>query len=300
MELILNPKPPFRLDLTAWALRRRPVNALDRWDGTTYRRALTLGRRTVEVAVTQTGSADHPRLAVATSGAPLNQETRDELIRCLERLLGLRLDLSAFYAFARRNPQLAPLVSRFLGVKPPRFPSVFEALANGIACQQLSLFVGLTLLNRLSAQFAPPAGGSHAFPRPRDLAGQKLGTLRALGFSRHKADALLAVAEAAACGSLELEGLAALDDASALQRMQALPGVGRWTAEYVLLRGLGRVHVFPGDDVGARRGLEKWLGIKGALDYEETRAVLERWRPYAGMIYFHLLLRGLEETQDIA
>jgi hypothetical protein len=73
-------------------------------------------------------------------------------------------------------------------------------------------------------------------------------------------------------------------------------GVGRWTAEYVLLRGLGRVHVFPGDDVGARNNLRRWLRLKRTLDYEGVRRVLARWSSHAGLVYFHLLLDRLAEA----
>jgi DNA-3-methyladenine glycosylase II len=72
--------------------------------------------------------------------------------------------------------------------------------------------------------------------------------------------------------------------------------VGRWTGEYVLLRGLGRLHVFPGEDVGARNNLRRWLGLTGALDYDGVRRVLTPWTPYAGLIYFHLLQDRLAEA----
>ena len=64
----LEPTPPFRLDLTVWTLRRRPDNAIDRWDGTTYRRALALANGPVEVAVVQTGPPEAPRLRVTVHG----------------------------------------------------------------------------------------------------------------------------------------------------------------------------------------------------------------------------------------
>ena len=64
---LLEPIPPFRLDLTAWTLRRRPDNAIDRWDGTTYRRALALANGPVEVTVVQTGPPEAPRLEGASS-----------------------------------------------------------------------------------------------------------------------------------------------------------------------------------------------------------------------------------------
>ncbi|MGA8476987.1 MAG: HVA1 family protein [Chthoniobacterales bacterium] len=68
------------------------------------------------------------------------------------------------------------------------------------------------------------------------------------------------------------------------------------TAEYVLLRGLRRLDVYPGDDVGARNNLQRWLKLKKPLDYESVRRVIAKWQRYAGFIYFHLLLDGLTEA----
>ena len=87
-----------------------------------------------------------------------------------------------------------------------------------------------------------------------------------------------------------------LDDEAAVARLLQLWGVGRWTAEYALLRGLGRLDVFPGDDVGARKNLQRWLRLKKPLDYESVRRTLRQWEPYAGLIYFHLLLDRLAEA----
>jgi DNA-3-methyladenine glycosylase II len=60
-----------------------------------------------------------------------------------------------------------------------------------------------------------------------------------------------------------------------------------------MLRGLGRLDVFPGDDVGAQRRLQNWLHLPGPLSYDAVKKVTEPWHPYAGLIYFHLLLAGL-------
>ena len=72
-----------------------------------------------------------------------------------------------------------------------------------------------------------------------------------------------------------------------------LRGVGRWTAEYALLRGFGRLQVFPGDDVGAQKKLARWLGRSRPLDYAGVARAVAPWQPYAGLVYFHLLLHGL-------
>ncbi len=91
----LPPVPPFRLDLTVWALRRRPDNAVDRWDGQTCRRALLLPTGLDDVAVTQVEPTETPRLQVSVGGQPLRSEVKAAVTSALERLLGLRIDLAA-------------------------------------------------------------------------------------------------------------------------------------------------------------------------------------------------------------
>jgi DNA-3-methyladenine glycosylase II len=80
--------------------------------------------------------------------------------------------------------------------------------------------------------------------------------------------------------------------------LRELRGVGRWTAEYVLLRGLGRLHVFPGDDIGARKNLQRWLGLLEPLDYDGVRRALAQWAPFQGMVYLHLLLTTLQLERE--
>jgi DNA-3-methyladenine glycosylase II len=299
-NFLLKPVPPFRLDLTVWTLRRRPDNAVDRWDGETYRRLLPLPAGPGEVAVTQVGPSDAPRLRVAVEGPLLRSSVRTVVVSALERLLGLRIDLTAFYRFAARQGQLGQLAGRFRGMKPPRFATLFEGVVNAIACQQVTLTLGIRLLNSLAAIYGPalPKGDAtaHAFPRPEDLAGLRPDDLRRLGFSRQKGRAMIELARLITEGGFDLDELAELSDEEAVERLRGLRGVGRWTAEYVLLRGLGRTNVFPGDDVGARNNLQRWLHLAGPLDYAGVQRTLARWQRFGGLIYFHLLLDRLEEA----
>ena len=290
LTFLLHPVQPFRLDLTAWALRRRAGNPIDRWDGRAYMRTIVVGERAVDLEIATAGSGLR---VVARTGDPAVRRVATEVLR---RALGLQIDLADFYRMARGDARLAPLVDRFRGLKPPRFPTVFEAVVNGIACQQLSLTVGIVLLGRLTALCGLRSpSGAYAFPRPGEVAALRPAQLRALGFSGAKVEALLGVARAAEAG-LDLEALADLDDAAAVERLLELRGIGRWTAEYVLLRGLGRLTTFPGDDVGARTNLMRWMKLRRPLDYDRVRRLARRWQPYAGFLYFHLLLQSLDEA----
>ena len=291
----VRPSPPFRLDLTAWALRRRAQNAIDRWDGRSYRRTLLVNGEPLELAVTQLGRASAPRLEVVLSGARIGSAPETHARIALVRLLGLDVDLSGFYARAARDRLLAELADHYRGVKPPRFPTIFECLLNAVACQQLSLAAGLTLLNRLAAAARAPTTRPNAFPAPSDVLGLSRSALRTLGFSERKAETIVELANGAAAGELELEVFEKLDDAAVVDALIQRRGIGRWSADYVLLRGLGRLHVFPRGDSGALAGLRRFL-VGTELD-NDPDAALDRWAPDAGLLYFHLLLRGLAQQQ---
>ena len=107
----ITPVPPFRLDLTAWALRRRPENAIDRWDGTTYQRVLMIDRQAVDVAVHQCGGPEEPQLEVELTGSRLTVQQEDFARMSLERMLGVHRDLKPFYRLANARSKIA-VVSR--------------------------------------------------------------------------------------------------------------------------------------------------------------------------------------------
>ncbi|MFZ1889421.1 MAG: hypothetical protein WAU33_15440 [Candidatus Binataceae bacterium] len=300
LEFTLRARAPFRLDHTVWALRRRPHNAIDQFDAGAWRRVLVIDGKPVALAVRQLRAGTRPAIEITATGAAATRAARAEIESIVTRTLGLERDLAPFYRMAERDPVLAPIVARLSGMKPPRFPTVFEAFGNAISGQLVSLTAGLHVLNRVAGAYGLETEcdgvASHSFPQPRLLVRSTPDELRALGLSRPKARYLIDLARVAMnprdrdFGSLE-----ALDDSEAIKRLCALAGVGRWTAEYVLLRGLGRVHIFPGDDVGGQNGLAKFLGIDRKLDHAEVGALLTRWHPYAGLIYLHLLVDALAQ-----
>ncbi len=299
ISLCIRPRPPFRLDFTVWALRRQPHNRIDRWDGKTYTRVIVVEGVPLLIEATQEGSELQPRLGIHVSGGRIVTEERSKrtVASLLKKILGTSIDLQEFYQIAKKNAKLNVLANDFIGLKPPRFLSMFEALVNAFACQQLSLSVGITLLNRLSETYGASiryCGVSiHAFPAPEDLADAKPAVLRRLGFSHNKGHAITALARKVLDKKVDLERLAELNNQAAIDELQKITGVGRWSAEYALLRGLSRLSVFPGDDVGAQNNLQHFLMLKEKPEYEAIKRIMLRWKPYGGFVYFHFLLQKL-------
>lgn len=99
----------------------------------------------IGVCVEQEGDPQQPslRVEVERPGAVIGPSLAAQVTRVVERVLGLHYDLGGFYRLAAENQRLSSLAARFVGMRPPAFPSVFEAAVNAVACQQLSLEVGI-------------------------------------------------------------------------------------------------------------------------------------------------------------
>ena len=290
------PIQPFRLDLTVWALRRRKENTYDSWENGVYKRILVVHGNPVLVQIKQTAPAQSPKLEVTLKGS--NSDDYTTALQIIEQTLGVKRDLTGFYRqIATKDEKLGSLFESLAGLKPPRFPSLFEAIVNGICCQQLSLTVGIILLSRLSQKYGLGIKDEiqKAFPEPDNLAKSSIQELRQLGLSGQKSRALIALSGEFLTKPVTFEDLEKLDNESVVTRLMGYLGVGRWTAEYVLLRGLGRLESFPGDDIGARKNLKDRLGITRPLSYHDVKSIVSRWHPFEGFVYFHFVVQKLRK-----
>jgi DNA-3-methyladenine glycosylase II len=237
---------------------------------------------TLQVALYQ------PKVTNNEGGVP-NTELRQRI----SQLLGTAVDLSGFYAVAANVPELAPLVAQARGVKPPRYPSLWEALCNAVAFQQLSLEAAITTMRRVIAHCSTPLVFGevqlYPFPTPATFRDTDPVVLRSLGLSARKVRTLQEAADLLLAGQLTAEKLESLPTAEAMAQLVLLRGIGPWTAAVVMLRGFGRLDVFPAGDSGARRNLRGLLGA-AAGEVADGEAILAALGPWRGMLYFHLLL----------
>ncbi len=284
--------PPYRLDLTVAALRRFSTNVVDAVapDGTYVRaHATPFGPRIVTVR------------QAASDALIVGFEAGDDSRRALalvRRTLGVDRSAAHFARAAADIPWLAGIAERMRGVRPPRYASLWEACVNAIVFQQVSLHAATAILGRVIASLESPracAGAVvRAFPEPRALLDAPDETLRRAGLSAAKIATLRRVAIALGDGALDEAMLEALPSPAASERLCELKGIGPWTAAVVLLRGLGRLDVFPENDSGVVRSLQALGGT--IVDVSATLATLA---PEQGMLYYHLLLARLEARGEL-
>jgi 3-methyladenine DNA glycosylase/8-oxoguanine DNA glycosylase len=222
------------------------------------------------------------RIEAADGGVrvePLDTET-EPVVR---KLLGLEFDLDAFAVFATTEPVLARLLAALAGFRPPLAPDPFESLVTSISAQQVSLFAAFAIRNRLIAALGNRAEHAYSFPTRERLALADDGTLVALGFSRRKAEYILALARS----DLDLHGLALLPDDEVKAQLVAQRGIGEWTADWFLARHLARPQAWPWGDLGLRKAVAAFYG--GDAD---VRAIGARFAPFQNLTA-HYLLTGL-------
>ncbi|HSF46750.1 MAG TPA: hypothetical protein VLA73_00120 [Burkholderiales bacterium] len=282
VHIALSPTPPLDFALTARVLRRSTRNLVDCVDEDgTWTRAVVLSRGPALLRGRQHGAT------IAFDAAPAGVRDRRAVEALVTRLFSPELDLAPFWRRVGRERGFAELARRCAGLRPQRFPTLFEALANGIYCQQLSLAAGMTRLGRLAERFGPrtPDGPRFGPPQAELVARAPLSALRNTGLSARRAAQLRDLARL----PLErFEGeLSTLPDAEARARLLELPGIGPWTADYVLLRGLGRLDLFPSGDVGAARTLSRLLGR--VIDPPAAVRFAALFAPMRGMLYFCML-----------
>lgn len=191
-------------------------------------------------------------------------------------------DLQHCYRVFGQDPLMTRVLASCRGLRMIRTPDLYEALMIAIVNQQVSVAAAESIRRRLYGALGDRLtreGVTYlGCPPPRRLLTTGTRTLRALGLSRQKARYVREVAERAVSGALDPAVFDPLDDEAAIASLTEIPGVGRWTAEVVLMRGLGRADVFPAGDLGLIVAVQRVLERKDRPTEDELRAIAERWR----------------------
>jgi DNA-3-methyladenine glycosylase II len=210
----------------------------------------------------------------------------------VRRLLGTDADLHEWYERSANIAWLHPLARKLTGLKPPRYPTLWEACAHAIVFQQISIYAGAAIMRRLVESLAQSvvAGAvrGRIFPEAERWLAAPEAALREAGLSRTKLAHLRSAADAFVTGSVSEERLERLPTPEAAEALCAIRGIGPWSASVALLRGLGRLDVFPLRDSGVTRSVLHVAG--GGIDLD---GALDTLGPVRGMLYFHLLLGRL-------
>ncbi len=251
----------------------------------TLRLGVWLGDRPTRVDVRDDGAGTGRVTAISEPAAP--RETLERLVR---RVVNADMDLMPFYERVSAHPVLGPLTRELPGLKPLRPASLFDMLVMAVTEQQISLAAAHHMQTRLVERFGTSIDGLPVFPRAAALADASIEALTACGLSVRKAEYIQGVARAVVDGSLDLEELESAPADEVRDRISSLRGFGRWSADYILVRGLAHVDVVPYDDLAIRRVVGRMLSDGHSLTTGEAEEVLVPFSPFRGLTIFYLLV----------
>ncbi len=301
----LSPQGPYSLDRTLARFSRFP-ESVDRFEEGIYRRLLFLRGRPLFVDVRQKGPPSRARLVIEITGNQARtREAKALARRVLDRVLGTSTDVRPFYRRFRGDTLLGPIIRRHAGLRVAGRLTAWETLLQIVLSQQIHLKLAHGMLADLAEHLGRSARLDgrlyYSFPSPGAIEAERLSALRRFRLSQAKAETLKRLASAFVNRELSDEKLSSLPDEEAIDLLTSHKGVGRWTAEFTLLRGLGRMDIFPGGDLGVVKYLAQgMLGYDGLALEKDMRRFAERWRPYRGLalIYAYAELTHRSETRN--
>ncbi|MEE8396701.1 MAG: AlkA N-terminal domain-containing protein [bacterium] len=276
---------PFNAARTLAYLGRDPESLSERLEDGGYCRYFPVAGQPVAVRLTL-GKAD----CRVELQKPLDPAGYLELHDTVRRFLGLDQPLREFYRVARENAVMAPLVGALPGVRIPQLPTLWEALSWAVVGQQINLTFAYRLRNRLirlgQGGRQAPAGFPLPFPTAEQVLAIPPEKLRENQFSRQKAAYLGNVARA--CLEGPLRELSAADPERATAALLSVKGIGRWSAAYGLMRGLGWMDALPVGDAGLRTALLRRWALPAAPGPARQEELMEPFRPYRALATYYL------------
>lgn len=279
VQVRLAVRQPFDADGVMAFVGQRAIPGIESWDGATYRRALDLPGG-VGVA-TLAAHADHV-------AARFDLDTWSDLavaVQRVRRLLDLDSDPEAVDEVLGGDRALRPLVRQTPGRRAPASVDPFETAVRAVIGQQVSVAGARTVAGRVVEAVGVAVHGhraqddgstdvTHRFPRPEELAGAPDA---AFSMPASRRDTIRRLARAVVDGDVELH--VGADAVVTHRQLLAVAGIGPWTADHVVMRGLGHPDVFLGTDLGVRHALDQ-LGVAA------NRSL--GWAPWRSYAVHHL------------
>ncbi len=224
------------------------------------------------------------RIEAAPGGVQVEPGGADSEVE-VSRLLGLPFELEEFRAWAEEEPVLGRFTRSLAGFRPTLNPRPFEALVVAITTQQISLRAAAAIRGRFVERFGVRHEVAWAFPDRERVARARPREINAIGFSQKKAEYVIGLARS----DLDFGALETLADEDVVAALVALPGLGRWSADWFLARHLARPQAWPAGDLGVRKAVAAFYADGRPLTIEEVRTMGERFAPFQNLSAQYLL-----------
>ena len=157
----------------------------------------------------------------------------------------------------------------------------FSVLVESIISQQLATGAAEAIFKRFKNLYPK-------FPTASEILSTRKSKLRLVGLSGMKIEYLKDLARNIEQGRLDMKSLAKMSDEEVIASLTQVKGIGRWTAEMFLIFSLGRQDVFPANDLGLRKGVQKVFSLPDIPKPKEVEKIGQRWKPYRTIVTWYI------------
>jgi DNA-3-methyladenine glycosylase II len=295
MKLTITPVPPYDFDLSA-RIFSTGDEQIRKYENGRYQQVIGANNKLILITVKSSGSVDAPVLEMELkSNRKISENDRRVAEETISYILNLGLDLETFYQAVKSDRVMAAIAEKLRGLKNPTTPTVFESLISSIIEQQISLIVAHSMEKKVVKAFGEALRINdldyYIFPTPQRLASATREELRHCGLSEKKAEYIRDVSKSIIEGKLDLEALKELEDTNTvIDRLLNIRGIGLWTAEMTVLRGMRRLEEMPADDIGLRRCIAHYYSNDRRISADEARQIARKWGKWQGLAGFYLII----------
>jgi DNA-3-methyladenine glycosylase II len=293
--LQLQPLAPFNFDLSAQIFSSGAPEIRGYGNGE-FHQVLRLNGNLVLIEVSSVGIVDKPKLHITLkSNIALIGKDKKAAEKMVEYVFNLDFDLNRFYSDIENEPVMRGIAEQLYGLKNPTTPTVFESLVDSIVEQQISIKVAHTIEQRLAKKFGESLtidnSTYYLYPTPQKVAEASISDIQEVGLSQRKAEYIHGAAQLIAEGKLDLEAMKnELAPERIIAELDKIRGIGVWTAELTMLRGMQRLDALPADDFGIRRVISTYYCGGKPIKTAEARGIAERWGKWKGLAAYYLII----------
>ena len=291
-QFSLFPVPPYDFDVSARIFSGGDP-AIRIFDHGVYRQALDIQGHPTLIEVRSTGTPDSPRLEVTATPGKEGVLAGDAVIQdIVSSMFNIYDELSLFYLAVQDDPVMVDLIHQFYGLKSPTTPTLFEALVDSIIEQQISLIVAkniqVRLIKKIGRRLETGSAVYYCYPSPDALAEAPETLFRECGMTVRKGEYIKELSGSIVTGDLDLDKFRGYGDtARIIREMMVIRGIGRWTAELTIIRGIHKLDAFPADDVGLQRILSRYYRNGKKVSSDEARLIANQWGTWQGLAAFY-------------
>lgn len=292
---------PFNFDLTAQIFSSGDPEIRSYANGE-FHQVLRLNGNLVLISIAFSGTVERPELTIKVkSNNPLIIQDKLKAQEIISYIFNLGFDLCSFYKDVERDPAMSQITQQLYGLKNPTTPTVFESLVDSIVEQQISIKVAHTIEQRLAKKFGEPLtidGDTYfAYPTTQNIAAASISEIQQVGLSQRKAEYIHGATQLIVDGKLDLEQMKQEKDSERIiAELDEIKGIGVWTAELTMLRGMQKLDALPADDFGIRRVISRYYCGGKPIKTAEAREIAKAWGRWKGLAAYYLIIA---EVRDI-